>query len=253
MSTPSPGPIRLLLALAVLFIAPGGRAAAQTSQHVSPAFAKPQTPEAAGDLLLAHGQYLEAIDAYSRAPYDAATLNKIGVAWHHLSAVGRARLNYERALSLEPDFPEALNNLGATWFAQKEYARAVHFYRRALELSPHAAIFAANLGTAYFAEGKYSEGIEAYRNAFSLDAGVFDLDSAYIINGPITDEERAEQDYCIAALFAEMHNDDRAVDFLHKALNAGFNDAKRLRRDPAFAELRPSPDFESLVREIEPK
>ncbi len=253
MSVPWPVSIRLLLAVALLFLVPGARADAPPTQNEPPAFDNPMTPEAAGDLLLAHGRYLEAIDAYSRAPYDAATLNKIGVAWHHLSAVGQARLNYERALSLEPDFPEALNNLGATWFAQKEYSKAVHLYRRALQLSPQSAIFAANLGTAYFAEGKFSEGVEAYRNAFHLDAAVFDLDSAYIINGPITDEERAEQDYCIAELFAAMQNDDRAVDFLHKAFNAGFNDAKRLRRDPAFAELRLSPDFDSLVREIEPK
>lgn len=211
-------------------------------------------PEAAGDLLFAHGEFLEAIDAYSRAPGDAATLNKIGVAWHHLSAVAQARKNYEKALSLRPDFPEALNNLGATYFAEKKYSQAIRLYRHALRLAPDSPITAANLGTAYFAEGKPGQGMEAYRTAFSLDSTVFDLDSlSIIINGPITDQERAQQNYCIAELLAAMHDQERALTYLRKAFDAGFKDGKRLWQDPAFAELRRSADFASLVGEVQLK
>jgi tetratricopeptide (TPR) repeat protein len=169
---------------------------------------------------------------------------------HHLSAVDLARTSYEKALALRPNFPDALNNLGATWFAEKKYSRAIRLYRRALQLSPDSAVTAANLGTAYFAQGKAGPGIEAYRAAFSLDSTVFDLDSPSIVNGPITDQERAQQDYCIAELFAEMHNQSRALEYLRKAFSAGFRDAKRIWQDPAFGELRLSADFASLMGEI---
>jgi tetratricopeptide (TPR) repeat protein len=240
-----------LFLAAAFFLHPqnSGAAASQSPALPTPP-ARALLPVDAGDLFFARGEFIEAIDAYSRAPYDAATLNKIGVAWHHLSAVGQAKMNYERALSLRPDFPEALNNLGAAYFAQKNYSRAIRLYRRALQLSPDSAITSANLGTAYFAQGKSGPGLEAYRSALSMDPAVFDLDSPQIIDGPITDQDRARQDYCIAELFAQMGSQDRALDYLRKAFAAGFKDHRRLAEDPAFASLRTTAEFASLTGEF---
>lgn len=109
-----------------------------------------------------------------------------------------------------------------------------------------------NLGTAYFAEGRRSRGLDAYRVALSLDPSVLDFGSASIVGGPITDEDRAQQDYCIAELFAGMHDNDRALAYLRKAIDAGFRDEKRLSSDPAFAELRLAPGFVALFAEIHP-
>ena len=209
-----------------------------------------EAPEQAGDMLLARGQYLEAIDAYTRAPYDADTLNKMGVAWHHLSAVGQARKNYERALALRPDFPDALNNLGAVYFAEKEYGKAIRLYRRALRIAPDSPVTNVNLGTAWFAEGKPGKGMQAYRKALALDPTVFDLDSPNIVRGPMTDEERAQLDYSLAEIFASLHDPDRALSFLRKACAAGFKDSRRLLKDPAFAELRLSAEFAALLGEV---
>jgi tetratricopeptide (TPR) repeat protein len=244
-------PVARQLPFAILFflLAPIGSAVGQATPPVASTPALP--PEAAGDLLFAHGEFLEAIDAYNHAPADAATLNKIGVSWHHLSAVDQAKRSYEKALDLRPNFPEALNNLGATYFAQKKYSQAIRLYQRALQLSPGSAIFAANLGTAWFAEGKSTQGLMAYRTAFARDPTVFDLDSPQIINGPITDQQRAQQDYCIAELFAEMNNLDRALEYLRKAFAAGFKDRKRLWQDHAFIELRATADFAQLIGEVQ--
>lgn len=239
----------LPFAVILFLLAPISGAVGQATPPVASSPALP--PEAAGDLLFAHGEFLEAIDAYNHAPADAATFNKIGVAWHHLSAVDQAKRSYEKALNLRPDFPEALNNLGATYFAEKRYGQAIRLYQRALQLSPGSAVFAANLGTAWFAEGKSTQGLEAYRTALARDPTVFDLDSPQIINGPITDQERAQQDYCIAELFAEMNNLDRALEYLRKAFAAGFKDRKRLWQDHAFIELRATADFAELIGEVQ--
>jgi hypothetical protein len=68
-----------------------------------------------------------------------------------------------------------------------------------------------------------------------------------IVSGPVTDQERAQLDYCIAELLAQMHDNDRALDYLRRALAAGFKDGKRLGQDPAFADLRLTPDYAPLV------
>jgi tetratricopeptide (TPR) repeat protein len=241
--------VRLFLVLAVLFLAQSARAGAQASQLITPAFSEPVPAETAGDLLFARGQYLEAIDAYGLAPRDATTLNKIGVAWHHLSAVGQAQEKYEEALALRPNFPDALSNLGAVYYTEKKYGRAIGLYRRALKIAPDSPITDVNLGTAYFAEHRNSQGLDAYRMAFLLDPTVFNLDSATLIGGPMNKEQRAEEYYAIAHLLAEMHDTGHAIDFLRKAFGAGFSDTKRLRGDPAFASLHLDPDFASLAGE----
>jgi tetratricopeptide (TPR) repeat protein len=78
-------------------------------------------PEARGDLYLARGEYEQAIEAYQQAPRTAEVWDKMGVAWHHLDAIGEARHDYQRALLIRPNYPEAINNLGATYFAQRNY------------------------------------------------------------------------------------------------------------------------------------
>ncbi len=248
---PSPvATFRLALAFAIvaLLFTTALHAAAQTHDPPPPRHAL--SPEAAGDLLFARGEFIEAIDAYSHAPADPVTLNKIGVSWHHLSAVDEAKRNYEQALLLRPNFPEALNNLGAALFTQKKYGQAIRLYRRALKLSPDSAVITANLGTAFFAEGKPGPGIEEYRSAISMDPSVFDLDSLQIIGGPVSDRDRAEQNYCLAELFAQMNAPDRALQFLHRAFNEGFKDRRRLAQDPAFASLRDTADFAELMGEV---
>ncbi len=250
MGPSSPLARKLFPLLTILLLFPEPPTLAQTIAPVSPPQPRALPPEEAGDLLMARQQYLEAIEAYRLAPYDADTLNKMGVAWHHLFAIGEARRNYELALAMRPDFPDAINNLGAADFAEKKYGEAIHLYRRALQLAPDSAIFLVNLGTAWFAEGKSSRGMDAYRNALSMDPGVFDLDSPQIVNGPITDRERAEQDYCIARLFAEINNSDRALEYLRKAVGAGFHDRRRLLHDQAFASLRQTADFAAFAAEM---
>ncbi|MFP5226341.1 MAG: tetratricopeptide repeat protein [Acidobacteriota bacterium] len=206
------------------------------------------TAEERGDIFMARQEYLAAIDAYRQAPVTAVTLNKLGIAYHHLFALDEARKDYQKALLIRPNYPEAINNLGAAYFIQRNYKEAIRLYRRALRLMPHSAVIAANLGTAYFARHKYTDGLEAYQRAFLLDPGVFD-DSSQLIQGPTDAEDRARQDYCLAELFAEAGNQARAIEFLRKALNDGFRDRNRLMQDTDFAKLRATPEFAQLMAE----
>jgi tetratricopeptide (TPR) repeat protein len=208
------------------------------------------TPEVRGDLAMAHQQYLEAIDDYSQVPDKSAVIwNKMGMAYHHLFAVDEARRDYLRALQLRPDYPEALNNLGAIYYARKNYGKALKYYQKALHYNPQSAPIYSNLGTAYFARGKVNEGIEAYRKAFAIDPHVFESGSALLVNESLPAHERAEQDYCLAKLFAESGKNQQAIEYLRKALNEGFTDRKKILEDQTLASLRATPEFSQLMAE----
>jgi tetratricopeptide (TPR) repeat protein len=205
-------------------------------------------PEERGDILMARGEYLAAVEAYRNAPADAQVLNKMGIAYHHLLAVDLAKQDYQKALLIRPNYPEAINNLGAVYFAEHDFRRAIHYYQKALQLLPNSAVIAANLGTAYFARGKYQPGLAAYRRAFALDPAVF-TDSSQIISGPTTSQDRAHQDFCIAELFAEAGMHDRAIEYLRKAFDEGFTDRNKLMEDAVFAKLRQTAQFAQLMAE----
>jgi tetratricopeptide (TPR) repeat protein len=204
--------------------------------------------EERGDILMARGEYLAAIEAYRDAPVSAQTLNKTGIAYHHLSAIDLAKKDYQKALVMQPNFAEAINNLGAAYFAEHDYGRAIRLYRKALQILPRSAVIAANLGTAYFARGKFGPGLAAYRTAFALDPTVFES-SMQMIAGPTSSVDRARQDFCIAELFAQAGMKDRAIEYLRKAFDEGFADKNRVMEDAVFAKLRQTAEFAQLMAE----
>jgi tetratricopeptide (TPR) repeat protein len=207
-------------------------------------------PEMRGDLLMFHQQYEAAIDAYRQGSKDSPVLwNKIGIAYHHMFALDEAKLDYERALALNHDYPEALNNLGTIYYAQKDYRKAERAYRKAIRMSPHSAAMYSNLGTAYFAEGKFKNGSEQYQRAFMLDPHIFDGTTVQMIAESSPLHERAKQDYCLAKLFAQAGMQDQALKYLRKAIDEGFDDRKKLFTDEELISLRKSAEFAQLMSE----
>lgn len=208
------------------------------------------SPELRGDLAMARQQYLAAIEAYREAPASSPEIwNKLGIAYHHLFAMDLARENYEKALRLRPEYPEALNNLGAVYYAKHSFHKAEKYYKRAIRLNPKEAAVYSNLGTDYFAERKIPEGIVAYQTAFSLDPQIFADASPALVSESLPARDRAQQDFCIAKLFAQSGHLDRAIDYLRKALNEGFDNRKAILQDQTLASLRSTPEFSELMAE----
>lgn len=208
------------------------------------------SPETQGDLFMIHQRYLAAVEAYRRGPHDSAIVwNKLGIAYQHMYALDFAKLQYEKALSIDPKYAEAINNLGTVYYGQKNYHKAEFYYRKAIRYKPETASFYSNLGTAYFSDHKYKQGIEAYQHAFSLDPEVFIRESLERIAemGPV--EEQARLNYTLAKIYAQAGNMKAAIAYLRAALNEGFDDRKKLMGDKDFASLRETPEFHLLLTE----
>jgi len=206
------------------------------------------SPEMQGDLLAARQHYLDAIAAYKEAPQDSAVVaNKIGVAYHHMFDLNDAKHYYERAIKLDPSYAQAINNLGAIYHAEKNYKKAERLYRKAIKLNPNSPLFYGNLGTAYFFEGNTRKGAEAYSQAFALDQNVFEHTGASKIEELSSSKDLAVVNYELARTYAKAGMNDRALNYLRKALSEGFNDRKKLMNDPELASLRETPEFLQLL------
>ena len=206
------------------------------------------SPELQGDLLMVRKRYLAAIEAYSQAPQDSAVVwNKVGIANHHLLKLAEAKRDYERALSLNPNYAEAMNNLGTVYYSDKSYRQAERYYKKALKLAPQSATTYSNLGTAYFAEKKYKKGAASYQKAFELDPNVFISDSTERIEGGAATEDRASLNFCLAETFAQAGMNDRALEYLRHAFDEGFKDRKKLMEDKELVTLRSTPQFQELL------
>jgi tetratricopeptide (TPR) repeat protein len=214
----------------------------------------PLTPEARGDVFMARKMYREAIESYQQAPQDSAIVwNKLGIAYHQMMQLDAAMKRYRRAIRLDAKYPEAINNLGTIYYAEKRYSKATGCYKRALKLAPASASIYSNLGTAYFGEKKYKEAWEAYNTAFQLDPEVFEHRNTYgVLLQERTVEERARFHYYLAKIYAKQGQQDRALQYIRKALEEGFTDRKKLLQDPEFAALRDLPEFKELLK-LEPR
>lgn len=208
----------------------------------------PVSPEMQGDLLTVRGRYLDAIEAYRKAPQDSAVVaNKIGVAYHHMFDLIDAKKSYERAIQLDPHYAQPYNNLGAIYHAEKDYRKAQHYYKKAIKLNPKSPLFYSNLGTSYFLEGNVKKGAEQYAQAFALDPQVFEHNSATRVEEASSSRDLAAANYVLAKTYAQAGDNDRALAYLRKALAEGFSDRKKLMTDRELASLRETPEFQALL------
>ena len=111
----------------------------------------------------------------------------------------------------------------------------------------------SNLGTAYFARRKYKQAAEAYQAALAIDKDVFEHHGSYgVLLEERSVEERAKFHFYLAQTYAKAGMNDRALQYIRKALEEGFKEKKKLLEDPEFQALRDLPEFKELMA-LEPR
>lgn len=225
---------------------------AQAAAPAEPQFTEAQILERNGDVQMARKQYRDAIDAYEawtkKDPKNAVAWNKMGIAYHQLMNLRKARSCYERAIRIRKDYSEAINNVGTTYYAERNYKKAIRYYDRALKITPMSASVYSNLGTAWFGRKKYEEALAAYTKALQLDPEVFEhRNSVGVLLQERSVADRARFHYYLAKVYAGAGNKEKALEYLRKAMEEGFAEMKKVTEDLAFAELIKTPEFTELV------
>jgi tetratricopeptide (TPR) repeat protein len=182
-------------------------------------------------------------------------LNKTGIAYHQMLQLDLAEKYYRLALRANSNYAEAVNNLGTIYYAKKSYRRAVGQYKKALRLHPQSASVWSNLGMGYFARRDYVHAADSFQHALMLDPEVFESRSTQgVLLQERSVEEHAKFHYYLAREYARAGVNERALQYIRKALEEGYKDKerKKIEDDPAFATLRDLPEFKELMA-LEPR
>jgi len=205
-----------------------------------------------GDLFMARKLYEDAAIEFRKAialdRYDASYLNRLGIVYLQTRKFSDAAKQFREALRLNPYFSEALNNLGFIDYANRHYDDALGRYRRALEIQPRSATVLKNMGACYFAMRRYEDATKVIQRALEIEPELYQrLATGVGTLIQMTEPNDPLMHFHLAKVFAARGEKDQAMTYLYKAVDAGFDDVKSLKAEPAFAALASDERFARLL------
>ena len=107
-------------------------------------------------------------DTLAKRPDSARANATLGTAYERIGRLDEARALLERAVQLNPAYPEALNNLGDVWVKLTKPEPAIRCFQDSLRLKPGQATVMNNLGNALLLAGHIPEAIVQLEGAVRL-------------------------------------------------------------------------------------
>jgi tetratricopeptide (TPR) repeat protein len=189
-----------------------------------------------GNLQLAGHLYSEILRSQ---PDYIPVLHLLGVLFYQLGDYDAAIVHIKKALSLNPNNPEAYNHLGSALKAKGKIDEAIVCHQQAVKLNPYFAEAYYNLGNACIDKSQKDEAIGHYRKAIELHPNFF---QAYFNLGK-TFQDRGKPDEAIfyyqkaselnpdsadtydalGILFQGKGQLEEAIEYYHKAIGLNPN------------------------------
>ncbi len=88
-----------------------------------------------------------------------------GRAWSDKGLNARAIPDFDQAIRLDPEYPDAFNNRGVAYAGEGQYQRAIEDYDQAIRLDPNYAIAIYNRGLAAQSLGREDEAAKYFARA----------------------------------------------------------------------------------------
>jgi tetratricopeptide (TPR) repeat protein len=88
-----------------------------------------------------------------------------GRAWSDQGQYDRAMPDFDEAIRLDPDYPDAFNSRGVTWAGEGQYEKAIADFSEAIRLDPNYAIAIFNRGLAARNLGRTDQAARDFANA----------------------------------------------------------------------------------------
>ncbi|HUB67860.1 MAG TPA: tetratricopeptide repeat protein [Candidatus Methylacidiphilales bacterium] len=110
-------------------------------------------------------------DTLRVSPFSVIAYNNYGLALGRAGRLDEAISVYQKALTLNSNFPDSHNNLAWTLLQKGELDGAITQCQRALEIDPHYADAHENLGVALFKKGDVEHALAQFQQAAQLDPG----------------------------------------------------------------------------------
>lgn len=149
-----------------------------------------------------------------------------------------AREQFDKALQLNPKYPEAMSNLAENYSKQGLYDQAIALFLQALEINPGSEQTHNNLGAAYSLSGHPDQGIDHFKQALSLNPdfteALANLGTTLFLQGKLDESKAVLLDtvqrtaaypiafYHLAKIFYQQGDFASASIYLNKAAEGGY-------------------------------
>ncbi len=94
--------------------------------------------------------------------------------------------DYNKAIEINPDYPEAYYNRGSIYYTQGNFTQALSDYNRAIEINPDYAEAYNNRGSIFARQGNFTQAIADFNKAIEI---MPDYASAYINHGLVYEKQ----------------------------------------------------------------
>jgi TolB-like protein/Flp pilus assembly protein TadD len=169
----------------------------------------------------------------------------------------------EQALRLDPLSPMAHTTSSQAYYLSQEYESALVEYGNLLRMDPDGPTSHFYMGWVLEQMGRYDEAIAQHRKAIELSVSeplfLAGLGYSYGLAGRTAEAEQILQQLLadeqagaihIALVQIGLGNNDEAISWLEKAIDARQSHVLYIRQDAKFDPLREDPRFEALVRRV---
>jgi serine/threonine protein kinase/Tfp pilus assembly protein PilF len=112
-------------------------------------------------------------DAAKKYPRDKETHYLLAGVYGAMAMHEQAIEEYNNALSLDPNYPDALNAIAYDYTRLKDFEKAVEYLKRYVSVMPGKPNPLDSLAEAYFLMGKLDEAIENYKKALQVKPDFF--------------------------------------------------------------------------------
>lgn len=184
-------------------------------------------------LYLEKGDMEGAVGAYSRGlalkPHRADAHINLGFALEKMGRGDEAMAHFKEASRLIPHDPTAYYNIGDFYYQSGRMEQAVEYFKEALRIAPKDVKTLFMMGSVMAKQGKLDAALGYYEEALALDP------------------ESIPGHYNMACVLARKKEIGRAVESLHKAIEAGFNDWDHLRKDPDLENIRHTREYQAMI------
>ena len=191
-----------------------------------------------GAALLKQGKTAEAVAEFRKAvalaPDHATARANLAFAYEQSGQLDEAMAAYQKLLDLEPKNVMARNNLAALYSRSGRHDDAIREFEALLEQDPADATARRNLET-------------AKRNRGILDER--DQQGSRAIRAAEARPNDPRAAYDVARVYAQQGDNDKALTWLGKAFDLGYEHTDFLNVDPALSGLRKDPRFGKLLEE----
>ncbi len=166
--------------------------------------------------------------------FDKAYYNR-ALSYKKIGKYDEALPDYNKAIEINPNYTLAL--VGRVWLLQnkKMIKEALADYNKAIELGTDDPVAYYNRGVIYLRKKTGDQGIADFIKTTEMDPKFF---KAF---------------YNIACIYSLNKDEEKALVYLEKAVQAGMKDLDFLMQDPDFDNIRNSEGFKKIIEKLKAK